>query len=186
MIKIISAIVVMIALSACTQTVKPLPTKQAVNKQTTKQNTVKQKNKKKPMKMKMFQTVDPKDALLVQKGEKRNACIICGMNLTKFYKTSHIATYGDKEVQYCSIHCLEDHLHSGAEVKNPQVVDVTSLKFIPVLEAYYVVGSDVKGTMSRVSKYAFSSLEDAKAFQKKHGGDIMDFRAALEKAKEDF
>ncbi len=186
MIKIISAIVVMIALSACTQTVKPAPAKQVQNKQVMKQKIVKQKNMKKPMKMKMFQTVDPKDAILVQKGEGKNACVICGMNLTKFYKTSHIATYGDKEVQYCSIHCLEDHLNSGAEVKNPQVVDVTSLKFIPVLEAYYVVGSDLKGTMSRVSKYAFSSLEDAKAFQKKHGGEIMDFRAALEKAKEDF
>ncbi len=181
MIKIILAVVVMIGLSACTQTVQPTLTKSVDKKQVMKQKTM-----KKSMKMKMFQTVDPKDAVLVQKGEGKNSCIICGMNLTKFYKTSHIATYGDKEVQYCSIHCLEDHLNSGAEVKNPQVVDVTSLKFIPVLEAYYVVGSDVKGTMSRVSKYAFSSLEDAKTFQKKHGGEIMDFRAALEKAKEDF
>jgi nitrous oxide reductase accessory protein NosL len=40
--------------------------------------------------------------------------------------------------------------------------------------------------MTRVSKYAFSNLEDAKKFQKLYGGEIMDFNGAHEKAKEDF
>ena len=135
---------------------------------------------------KMFQTVPAQKALLVQKGEKRNYCVRCGMNLVKFYKTSHAASHNNTEHQYCSIHCLSEHLDEGNELKNPMVVDVTSLKFIPVLEAHYVVGSSVRGTMSMVSKYAFKNLSDAQEFQKKNGGKIVDFYGALELAREDF
>jgi len=162
--------------------------KKDVVKQTKKEVAKKSTKMKKPMKMnmKMFQTVDAKDAILLQDGPNKEHCAICGMNLIKFYKTSHAATLGDGKVQYCSIHCLADHIRQGAELENPMVVDVASLKFIPVTEAYYVVGSDVHGTMSMVSKYAFKNLDDAKAFQKKHGGEIMDFYSAWQVAKKDF
>jgi len=147
----------------------------------------KAKSKPMPVKHKMFQTVDKDQATLVQKGKDKEHCAICGMNLVKFYKTSHVAVDSDEVVhQYCSIHCLADHISKGVQLKNPEVVDVTSLKLIPVQEAYYVVGSNVKGTMSRVSKYAFKSLDDAKAFQAKHGGEIVDFHSAWETAKKDF
>ncbi len=141
---------------------------------------------KEASKYKMFQTVEKKDAILVQDGKNKQYCVICGMDLVKFYKTSYAATYNDKEYQYCSLHCLSDHLAEGIELKNPKVVDVISLELIPVLEAYYVVGSKKKGTMSKVSKYAFSSLKAAEKFQNEFGGEIMDFYGALEKAKEDF
>jgi len=158
-------------------------TKKSCDKKTTKQMP-----KRHTMKhMKMFQTVDKKDAILLQKGPNKEHCAMCGMNLIKFYKTSHAATLNaDKKIQYCSLHCLSDHIRQGVELENPMVVDVKSLKFIPVTEAYYVVGSDVRGTMSMVSKYAFKNLDDAKAFQKKHGGEIMDFHSAWEVAKKDF
>jgi nitrous oxide reductase accessory protein NosL len=161
-------------------------------KEQTKSTTKKQKEVKKAevkkvqVKYRMFQTVDAKDAILVQDGKNRQYCVICGMDLIKFYKTSYAATYNEKEHQYCSIHCLSDHLGEGIEIKNPKVVDVTTLKLIPVLDAYYVVGSKKKGTMSKVSKYAFSTLKAAGVFQSKYGGEIMDFYGALEKAKEDF
>jgi len=135
---------------------------------------------------KMFQTVNENQATLVQVGENKNTCVRCGMNLVKFYKTSHAAAQNETKFQYCSIHCLAEHLDEGNELKNPTVVDVTSLKMIPVLESHYVVGSKVRGTMSRVSKYAFENLEDAQAFQKKNGGKILDFYGALEVAREDF
>jgi len=135
---------------------------------------------------KMFQSVAEKDATLVQTTKDKRYCSRCGMDLVKFYKTSHSAEVNSKTYQYCSIHCLEDHLGDGVTMKNPKVVDVASLKFISVKDAYYVVGSKKKGTMSRVSKYAFAKLEDAKKFQAKNGGKIMRFNEALQKAKEDF
>jgi len=148
-------------------------------------NKLKQKVQK-PHVNKIFQTVDKKDAILVQKGEHKEHCPMCGMNLVKYYKTNHAAKLDGENIQYCSIHCLTKHINEGAELENPMVVDVASLKFIPVTEAFYVVGSDVDGTMSSVSKYAFKNLEDAKAFQKKHGGKILDFYSAWQEAKKDF
>ena len=136
---------------------------------------------------KPFQMVKPQEATLLQTGKDKKYCYICGMDLVRFYKTSHAATKPDgTHFQYCSIHCLEDHLGHGVILKNPQVVDVSSLKFIPVGEAHYVVGSKKRGTMSYVSKYAFKNLEDAQTFQSKNGGKIMDFNGARESAKEDF
>ncbi|MCX6053223.1 MAG: nitrous oxide reductase accessory protein NosL [Campylobacterales bacterium] len=134
----------------------------------------------------MFQSVNKEDATLVQEGEKKGYCARCGMDLVKFYKTSHAATFDGKNYQYCSIHCLEEHLGEGIELKNPKVVDVASLKFIDVNKAYYVVGSSKRGTMTKVSKYAFLNEADAKKFQAEFGGEIMDFNKAREKAKEDF
>ena len=134
----------------------------------------------------MFQTVNVQNAILVQSSKNKYSCKRCGMNLVKFYKTSHKAIYKGKALQYCSIHCLQEHLSHGITLKNPQVVDVDSLKFINVKEAHYVVGSKKRGTMTRVSKYAFFDRNMAKKFQAKYGGKIMDFSAALEVAKKDF
>jgi len=135
---------------------------------------------------KLFQTVEEKDAILVQDGKDKRYCVRCGMDLVKFYKTSHTAQKDNVKYQYCSLHCLEEHLGEGITLKNPQVVDITSLKLIPVNEAFYVVGSKKRGTMSRTSKYAFHNIDDAKKFQLQYGGEIMDFNSARKKAQEDF
>ncbi len=135
---------------------------------------------------KMFQSVGENEAVLVQSGKDKRYCVRCGMDLVKFYKTSHSSTHEGKKYQYCSIHCLEDHLGDGVTLKNPKVVDVDSLKFIDVTKAFYVVGSKKRGTMSPVSKYAFADKKMAEKFQKLYGGEIMDFNHALEIAREDF
>ncbi len=136
----------------------------------------------------MFQTVSPKEATLVKKDSSKNFCNVCGMHLTKFYKTSHVTEFknGHKE-QYCSIHCQAkiDNAHS-AKIKQVQVVDTNSLKLIDAKSAFYVVGSSKKGTMSAVSKYAFKNKIEAETFQKKFGGEIYNYKKALKIAKKDF
>jgi len=143
-------------------------------------------DKSSSVKPNIYQSVTKNKAVLLQKGENKKYCAMCGMNLVKYYKTNHAAMYKNKQYQYCSIHCLEEHLEKGITLKNPMVVDISSLNFIPVMDAVYVVGSKKKGTMSHVSKYAFKSLRDAKDFQKEFGGEIMDFNGARKKAQEDF
>jgi nitrous oxide reductase accessory protein NosL len=138
------------------------------------------------VKSRMFQSVEPQQATILQHGKHKNSCAMCGMNLVKYYKTNHAAQHKGKTYQYCSIHCLEDHLGKGITLKNPQVVDVESLKFIRVVDAYYVVGSKKRGTMSKISKYAFKDLAMAKKFQAKFGGEIMNFNKAREIAQKDF
>jgi len=162
-----------------------------INKPTPKTSTKKSKETKisEPVTTKnmMYQTVAKKDAVLVQKGKNKEDCFVCGMNLVKFYKTNYSATDSSGKVhQYCSLHCLAEDLSKGAKLENPKVVDVKSLKFIPVQEAYFVVGSKKPGTMSKVSKYAFKSIEDAKKFQAENGGKIVDFYSAWQEAKKDF
>ncbi len=131
---------------------------------------------------KMFQSINsPENGMFVQSGNAKYYCQSCGMNLVKFYKTSHI----HNNHQYCSLHCLYEAT-KGNPPKDVKVVDVTSLKFIDANNAYYVAGSDIKGTMTRNSKYAFKNLKDAEKFRKKNGGKNVNFSEAYAIAGEDF
>jgi nitrous oxide reductase accessory protein NosL len=141
----------------------------------------------KPKKMmKMFQSVPKEKATILQEGEAKMFCPECGMTLPMFYKTNHAAHVHGKTKQYCSIHCLVEDMKKGSKLEDIQVVDTNSLKFIDANKAYYVVGSNKKGTMTRVSKYAFATKADAEAFAKANGGKVTDFKGALEAAKADF
>lgn len=130
----------------------------------------------KPKQKMAYQAVPAQKATIVQKGDEKNYCPICGMTLPMFYKTNHAAKAQGEEKQYCSIHCMvEDKELNGAKLTDMRVVDNKSLKLIPVKEAFYVVGSSKPGTMTMTSKYAFKNLDDAKAFQKENGGEIKNF-----------
>jgi len=141
----------------------------------------------KPKKMmKMFQSVPRNKAILLQEGNAKAFCPECGMTLPMFYKTNHAGHIEGKTRQYCSIHCLVEDMHKGTKLEDIQVVDSHSLKFIDATKASYVVGSHKKGTMTRVSKYAFLSKTDAETFAKVNGGKVTDFKGALDAAKDDF
>lgn len=134
----------------------------------------------------MFQTVEPKDATLVKTDSSKEFCNVCGMHLTKYYKTNHTAEFknGHKE-QYCSLHCLaEVHKNHAQKIKNIQVVDTNSLKLIDASKAFYVVGSSKEGTMSSVSEYAFLTKVEAEKFKKEFGGEIYNFEEALKLSKD--
>jgi nitrous oxide reductase accessory protein NosL len=148
---------------------------------------VKEEGKPTTQKFKLFQTVDRKDAIILQKGDKKESCVICGMKLPMFYKTNHVATHNGEVRQYCSIHCLaEDRSINKTELSDIKVVAVDTLKFIPIKDATYVVGSDVRGTMSGLSKYAFKGRMSARRFASKHQGKIMNFDEAYQYALKDF
>lgn len=115
-------------------------------------------------------SIAPEKATLLQQGEAKTWCKICGMNLPMFYKTNHARILDDGTAhQYCSVRCLlvDGEEHSGGDLL---VIDAQKEKFIPVEKAHYVVGSTVPGTMSRESKVAFGSKRAAKKFSKKHAG----------------
>jgi len=134
----------------------------------------------------MFQSVEPKDATLIKTDSSKEFCNVCGMHLTKYYKTNHATEFknGHKE-QYCSLHCqAQIHRDYEDKIKNIQVVDTNSLKLIDAKNAFYVVGSSKEGTMSSVSKYAFSSKNEAEKFQKEFGGEIHNFDEALTISKD--
>ncbi|MEA3523562.1 MAG: nitrous oxide reductase accessory protein NosL [Campylobacterota bacterium] len=132
----------------------------------------------------MFQSVPMQKAQLVQKGDAKLYCPSCGMNLVKFYKTSHALDKDAHTHQYCSIHCLVDD-NQYSDLTKAKVVDVTSLDFINAQDAFYVIGSSKPGTMTMNSKYAFASKKEAQAFVKTNGGKIVNFHDAVEIASSD-
>ncbi len=123
---------------------------------------------------------------ILQKGEEKLYCPKCGMNLPMFYRTNHAAKVDGKMEQFCSMHCLVEEIKSGKKISDIMVVDNTTLKFIPAKSAWYVVGSSKPATMSRVSKYAFGTKEDALRFAGKFGGKVVPFEEALKIAKSDY
>jgi nitrous oxide reductase accessory protein NosL len=110
------------------------------------------------------------------------------MNLITFYKTSHaIKLKNGSFKQFCSMHCLVESLEKYKDkIVDILVVDAKTNKFVNAKNSFYVVGSKIKGTMTKNSKYAFLNEEDAKKFQKKYGGKIVNFQEALKIAKLDF
>jgi copper chaperone NosL len=141
----------------------------------------------------IFQSVDAKEAILLQKGEERGSCPLCGMDLVMFYKTSHAIKLKSGEYkQYCSLNCMvEDmELESLKERKKKiaqiLVVDVNSLQLIDAKSAFYVYASKKPGTMSIKSKYAFKHLRDAKKFQTHNGGEVVDFQTIHTRTLQEF
>ena len=139
------------------------------------------------VKTERFQSVPLEKTTMLQTGATKHSCPECGMKLPMFYKTNHTAISNGKVKQYCSIHCLvDDKTNNKNDVKNIKVVAVDTLEFIDVKDAIYVVGSEKKGTMSGLSKYAFKGRMNARRFSQEHQGKIMNFKEAYKFALKDF
>ena len=129
---------------------------------------------------KIFQTIDVNKGTFIKTGDAKLFCSNCALLLPKYYKTNHI----HKDKQYCSLHCLVES--SNTNIPNGvKVVDVKILKFIDAKNAFYVVGSKKRGTLSKKSKYAFSLKKDALEFKKRYSGKILNFQEAYKTAKKD-
>ena len=127
-------------------------------------------------------TVTP---ILVQDGKEKFWCPVCGMSLKMFYKTSYSAKlHNGTKRQYCSLRCLAlDMQEYGIDENSIYTIDAITQKPIVAKDAFYIVGSRVSGTMSRVSKLAFSTKKEALKFKKRYRGKLVDFSTALDMAK---
>jgi len=124
--------------------------------------------------------------ILVQDGNSKYWCPVCGNDLIRYYRTNHISNLknGTKR-QYCSLHCLVVDMNNyGIDLDSTKVIDAKTQKVIDANSAYYVVKSRISGTMSKVSKLAFQSKKDADDFIKIYRGKIVDFNTALQMAQE--
>src|SRR4030043_1399173 len=114
-------------------------------------------------------------------------CPICGMNLEMYHQTSNRVTFSDGlKVQTCSIFCAAQFYEKRpTEIDRWEVVDYETKGWIDARKAKCLIESDIPGVMTAVSKLAFSSLEIAKKYQKKHGGTIGIFDDALNRTLSD-
>jgi len=117
----------------------------------------------------------------VQDGDEKYWCPVCANSLKEHYKTSYIAKLQNARLrQYCSLECLvEDMNEYGLDMSYIKTIDAKTQKIIDAKRAFYVFNSKIRGTKSKISKFAFQNLKDAKEFKEKYGGKLVDFQKVL-------
>lgn len=111
-------------------------------------------------------------------------CHNCGMYRSMWARTWYTYSTESTDKHVCSLHCLVEALKNSGE-KGKEITTALYLSpttMVPVKNAYYVVGSKARGTMSMKSKLAFSSLNEADKFIKNCGGELADFDTAYKVA----
>ena len=123
----------------------------------------------------------------IEAKEEPRWCPLCGMNLKMYHQTNNRLTFFDKtQAQTCSIFCAAQiYEKRPTEIDRWKVVDYETKGWIDARKAQWLIGSDIPGVMTAVSKLAFSLLEDVQKYQKKHGGTIGTFVDALNRTLSD-
>ena len=128
----------------------------------------------------------PDDKPLENELKKYPKCPYCGMDRTKWNHSRHLVQYEDGLVDgTCSIHCLSISLSLNID-RGPKAIyaadfgsDKEIKPLVDVDKATYLIGSKLKGTMTKSSKMAFASADAAKAAQAAKGGETGNFDDAL-------
>jgi nitrous oxide reductase accessory protein NosL len=121
------------------------------------------------------------------RAEEERWCPLCSMNLKMYHQTSNRLTFSDgSRFQTCSIFCAAQLYEKRAgEIDRWEVVDYETKTFIDAKKAHWLIGSDIAGVMTAVSKIAFSSAESAEKYKKNHGGAIGTFEDTLNRTLSD-
>ena len=123
--------------------------------------------------------------LMPPQKEFSGQCPNCGMVRPMWARTWKTFENAEGKSQACSFHCLADvALKSGEDPKNVRVALYFNPKeMIPAEQAFFVVGSKAKGTMTMKSKIALSSKVEAEKFAASCGGKVVGYEEALAMAK---
>lgn len=118
--------------------------------------------------------------------EKYPKCPYCGMDRKQFHHSRMLVHYSDDLADgTCSLHCAAISLSLNVD-RDPKGIYVgdnaSGAEIKPLVEvgkASFLIGSSIKGVMSKTSKVAYATAEAAKAAQAASGGEIGDFDKAL-------
>lgn len=123
---------------------------------------------------------------LVNELEKYPRCVICNMDRRKFHYARHLLHYGDGTAQgTCSVHCaaecmLRERRRGFRTIYAPDYASTAEPKaLVEAASATYLIGSDLPGVMTPVSKVAFASREVAQQAKLTYGGEIGSFATAI-------
>lgn len=119
--------------------------------------------------------------------EERKECAVCGMYIDLYERTAHVVYFDDGSSKWaCSLSCAAKLINENeGRIEKVLAADSLTGKLINAKDAFYLEGSDVPGVMSYTSRIAFSSMSDAEAFKREHGGRILPFDEALKHQMED-
>ena len=136
-----------------------------------------------------FPTNGPDTAPQIDDIAKYRKCPYCGMDRKMWNHSRHLIHYSDNLVDpTCSLHCAAISLSLNLD-RNPKAIYAADFgadsKIKPLVNvdlATYLVGSKLKGTMTKNSKMAFASAAKADSFLAANGGQTGDFNFALTEA----
>ena len=116
------------------------------------------------------------------------SCKYCGMDREKFAHSRMVLEYDDgTAIGTCSLHCvaIDLCLNIDKTPKSIQVADYNNKKLIDAENAFWVLGGQKQGVMTKRAKWAFKNKEDAETFIKENGGSLVSFDEAIKGAYED-
>jgi copper chaperone NosL len=119
---------------------------------------------------------------------KHPSCSYCGMDRAKFAHSRIFIEYDDGTTfGACSIHCatIDMAVHIDKSPKAIGVGDYGTKKLIDAEKAFWVIGGNKMGVMSKRAKWAFENKADAEKFMKKNGGQLAEFEQAIKASYED-
>lgn len=116
------------------------------------------------------------------------ACKYCGMDRKMFAHSRVFIEYDDgTKMGLCSIHCAAVDLAQNID-KTPATImvgDFNTKKLIDAEQAFWVIGGDKPGVMTKRAKWAFENKADAEAYVKASGGAVATFDDVVKAAYED-
>lgn len=109
-------------------------------------------------------------------------CLKCGMHINKHPQWEATIIHAEQEDHFCAPRCilLTRPADSNDTEGEMLVKDYYDLRFIDATTAFYVHGSKVMGPMGP-DLIPFSSIKDAEAFIKEHGGAISPYQQLTSK-----
>jgi copper chaperone NosL len=113
------------------------------------------------------------------------ACKYCGMNREMFAHSRMLIEYDDgTTVGTCSLHCsgLDLALNLDKNPKSIRVGDFETKVLIDAEKAFWIIGGNKPGVMTKNAKWAFADKEAAEKFRQTQGGMVARFDEALEAA----
>ena len=110
------------------------------------------------------------------------ACKYCGMDREKFAHSRMLIEYEDgTSVGACSLHCaaVELAVNMDKTPKSILVADYNTKQLVEAEKAFWVLGGNKPGVMTKTGKWAFAKKEDAEGFLKENGGRLVGFEDVM-------
>lgn len=115
-------------------------------------------------------------------------CKYCGMDRRQYAYSRALIIYDDgTTVGTCSIHCaaIDIAVNISKPVKSIMIADYNTRKLIDAEKAFWVIGGNKSGVMTKRAKWAFEEKEVAEEFIKANRGQISTFDKAMKATFED-
>jgi nitrous oxide reductase accessory protein NosL len=122
-----------------------------------------------------------------QKYSDHKRCDNCGMDRNKWARTRYEFNTAKGAFYTCSLACVAImSMKLKEEPRDVKVADyLHPMRMLDADKAFYVMGSAAPGTMTKISKIAFSDEKGAVAFAAQYGGRAVRFKDVLAAARKE-